>query len=86
MVIKDSAFALNKLNEITSAALLPLFVPLRPRNSEMEISKIIAIVIASSYVLAFICVFAFDEERDAEWEESLFRGATGLLFWLVLCQ
>ena len=50
----------------------------------MEISKIIALAVAGLYVVAFICLFVPTEKRDAKWEESLFRGAIGLIFWLAI--
>ena len=50
----------------------------------MEISKIISLLIAAVYVIVFICVFALNEEHDARWEENLFKGAIGLIIWLML--
>lgn len=50
----------------------------------MEKSKIISLLIASLYVVAFICLFAANEERDGQWEKSLFKGSIAVIFWLVL--
>lgn len=50
----------------------------------MEISKIISLLIAVVYVVAFIYAFAADEEHDARWEENLFKGALGMIIWLML--
>ncbi len=50
----------------------------------MEKSKIISLLIASLYVVALICLFAANEERDGQWEKSLFKGAFAVIFWLVL--
>lgn len=64
---------------------LPLIALLRPRNSEMEVSKIISLLIAGLYVVVFIYYgFVVCEERDAKWEEEIFRGAFGVIFWLAL--
>ncbi|MBC8469036.1 MAG: hypothetical protein H8D56_06150 [Planctomycetes bacterium] len=50
----------------------------------MEISKIISLVIAAVYVIVFIYAFTADEERDARWEENLFRGAISVIIWLMV--
>lgn len=50
----------------------------------MEVSKIISLVIAAVYLFAFVCAFVVGPELDAEREEDLFRGAVGVIFWLVL--
>jgi hypothetical protein len=50
----------------------------------MDTSKLISLLIAALYVIAFTCLFVFDEERDAQWKGSLFRGVSGLFLWLGL--
>jgi hypothetical protein len=50
----------------------------------MDKSKLISLLIAVLYVVAFICLFAFDEERDAQWKESLFYSTSGMFVWLGL--
>lgn len=57
---------------------------LKLKKSDMEISKIISLLIAVMYVVVFIYAFAVDEEHDAKWEENLFKGAVGMVIWLML--
>ena len=66
------------------AAFLPLIVLVKSRSNYMGMPKIIALVVASLYVVAFIFFFVADEEHDAEWEESLFTCTIGLIFWLAI--
>lgn len=75
------------LLSLTGIVLIDVFVPivfLKLKKSNMEISKIISLLIAAVYVIAFIFAFAVNEERDAKWEENLFKGAFSLIIWLML--
>ena len=71
-------------NGMTLGTFQPLVALLRPRDSDMGVSRLISLVIAALYVVAFVCAFVVGAERDAEWEEDIFRGAIGVIFWLAL--
>ncbi|MHC4118078.1 MAG: hypothetical protein ACYSWO_11280 [Planctomycetota bacterium] len=53
----------------------------------MELSRILSLVIAALYVIAFVCLLAGGPERGVPPEkhfESIFYGAGGMLIWLAM--
>ena len=70
--------------ETFSTAPLSLVSPIKQRNNEMELSKLISLIIVAFYVIFLICFFVVKTEDDNLSGEEFFGCTFIMLFFLAL--